>query len=137
MLRRALVLTGIAVVVSAACAFAVSPRVSGIGRSLSRELFGFDRGFTPATNTAHDSAMYEIEGGAPGTYCPIPPRNDGKSVAEGASSGSAVTIGDIAPASSASQAMSSPVKGDSLLLAPPAKCTVPAPAGTAQKPILP
>jgi hypothetical protein len=126
-------------VLTAACAFAVSPRVSDIGLSLRRELFGFAGGFTPAASPTHapDPSRYETEGGVPGTYCPIPPR-DGKPVAE-ASLVSATAISDLTPAASASSpAQSSEVRLDSLLAASPTKCTVPAAAaGPAPRPILP
>ena len=124
MLRRVLVVTGMSLVIGAACAYAVSPRVAHMGRTLSRGLLGFEHGFTAA---APDSSRYAIEGGAPGTYCPIPSRDSVSTSKTVASQG--ILDGPTAQ-SSAVGAKSA----DSLLAPAQAKCDVP--ASGASKPLI-
>lgn len=125
LLRRVIPVTMVAVVLSAACAFAFSPKLSRIGR-LVGGVFGIDRGFTPVPRTHADSLLlFATEGGAPGTYCPIPARGAQKAAGDlDARAGQ-----DLVPA----QTSTADVKGDSLLLVGgQTKCAVPAatpPAG--------
>jgi hypothetical protein len=117
MLRRVLVVTGMALVVGAACAYAVSPRVSHMGLSFSRGLFGFDHGFTP---TPPDSTRYATEGGAPGTYCPIPSRDSASTHKSGAGSN---ILGALPAQSTVTSAGAK--SADSLLGPSQTKCDVP------------
>ena len=135
MLRRAVAITCIALGLTAACAFAFSPRVARMGRTLGRGIIGIERGFTPvpANERPHaaDSAAYLTEGGVPGTYCPIPSRSGSK------------PQGTVDPRTvSESRQMSSVAepadgKNDLLLPAPQAKCIVPTAATEPARPILP
>lgn len=129
MFRRALALTVIAVAFSAAGAFAFSPRVVHFWRAVGQGGLGFERGFT-AVPTRADSTRYQNEGGVPGTFCPIPARSSEKPVASPDIPGLDDTP-RMSPAAPVSKHTS-----DSLLLTPPAKCEVPAPAPTG-RPILP
>jgi hypothetical protein len=88
MLKRALLLTTIAVALSAAGALAVAP-----GFARAPHFWGLGswsvRGFTPVPRQrdtsamTHDPAATQSEGGIPGTYCPIKVRD---TTAAGASS---------------------------------------------------
>lgn len=126
MLRRVLAVTGMALVVGAACAYAVSPRMAHMSVSLTRELFGIERGFTPAPS---DSSRYATEGGVPGTYCPIPSRD---SSAVSHKSAANPSLLEPAPAQSVAPASKG---GDSLLAPAQTKCDVP-PSGSASKPLI-
>jgi len=117
MLRRVLVVTGMALVGGAACAYAVSPRVAHMSRSLTRGFLGLERGFTPAPP---DSSKYATEGGVPGTYCPTPSRD---SSAYSHKSPSEPGLLDSPAAQSVAPVAKS---GDSLLAPAQAKCDIPA-----------
>ena len=117
MLRRALVVTGVALIVGAACAYAVSPRAARMSLSFSRGLFGLERGFSPAPP---DSSRYATEGGVPGTFCPTPSRDASPADQKPSSEPS---MFDIPAAQSPAISASS---HDSLLTATQAKCDVPA-----------
>ena len=126
MLRRAVVITCIAMGLSAACAFAFSPRVAHMGRTFGRSILGIERGFTPvpANDRSHtaDSIAFLTEGGVPGTYCPTPPRSGSKPHA----TVDPLPIGEPRQMSSAAE----PAGGSNdLLPVAPARCVVP-PAGT-------
>ena len=135
MLRRALVLTVVAVAVSAAGALAFSPSFVHVSRALSRSGIWFTRGFTPAP-AARDSqstageALLQNGDGVPGTYCPIPPRNSLTPIAAPDRS----TSSDAEMSTSASTASAG--KTDLLAVPPAASCPVPTPA-TTPKSILP
>jgi len=129
-LRRALALTLVAVAFSAAGAFAFSPRVVHFWRAVGQGELGFERGFTAIPSSAADSARFATEGGVPGTFCPIPARSSEKPVPMPA----APSIGDVPLMSPAAPVSNHP--NDSLLLAPQAKCEVPAPR-SGGRPILP
>jgi hypothetical protein len=135
MLRRAVAITGIAVVLSAACAFAISPRGSRMGRNLGRGLLWIDRGFTPvpSSDRSHpgDSATYQAEGGVPGTFCPIPDRTSSKPI----DTIDARSLSEPHQSSSSSEQIDG--KNDLLLPTRDAKCTVPVTATPATKSILP
>ena len=134
MLRRALAITCIAVGLTAACAFAFSPRVARMGRNLGRGILGIERGFTPipANERSHtaDSIAYLTEGGVPGTYCPIPP--------SGSKAQTAVDPRTIAePRQMSTAAEPADGKNDLLLPPPQAKCIVPPTATAPTRSILP
>jgi len=135
MLRRALALTGLAVAVSAACAFAFSP-LARAGRTWTRGMLGFEAGFTPVPPNAHsladDSVTFRAQGGVPGTYCPTPARNG---VAK-----QPATADEHVSLEQTQSSVAPPTpdgKGDLLLPTRPAICNVPTAAAPAARSILP
>jgi hypothetical protein len=134
MLRRALVLTVVAVALSAAGALAFAPSFAHVSRALSRGGIWFTRGFTPVP-AARDSQSTAGDGflqngaGVPGTYCPIPPRNAMTSIASPSASND--------PQMSSSDSAASSGKIELLAAPPAASCPVPPPATPAPKSILP
>ena len=138
MLRRAFVITSIAVALSAAAALAFVPGFSRVSRGWSLGGVWSGRGFTPvpASRDARgstDDFQLQNEGGVPGTYCPIPPRNSSNAAGSPASHSSSET-----PLGSGAS-IAPPAKTDLLTTSQAATCTAPtAPAAASQsRPILP
>ena len=128
MLRRVIPFTVVAVFLTGACAFAFSPSRSMLGRVVRHGFFAPDRGFTPAPRPS-DSLLYQTQGGAPGTYCPTPPRGSQK-----AADADTKLAEDLLPA----RTSSADPKSDSLLLGPAqTKCNVPAAQPAATQTIVP
>lgn len=135
MLRRALVVTAIAVALSAAGALAFVPRFSRVSHAWSLGGLWSGHGFTPVPQSPDsrgvaDDLLLQNEGGVPGTYCPIPPRNSTPAASpdQRSSSQTQLTSG----ASTAPDA-----KTDLLSTPPAANCTVPPTSTPAPRPILP
>jgi hypothetical protein len=133
MLRRAIPITLAADVLSAACAFAFSPRLSRLGRTWG--LGALERGHTPVPRNDQtrqgDSLLFQTQGGAPGTYCPIPQRNGEASQTasdQRAPSGSSLLL--------AQDSLPGDAKND--LLAPPAaRCVIPSAATPVARSVVP
>jgi hypothetical protein len=92
-------------------------------------------GFTPVpqsadSRSAADDLLLQNEGGVPGTYCPIPPRNSTPSVRADQHSSSQ-------PPLNSGASIAPDGKTDLLSSPPAANCTVPATATPAPRPILP
>jgi hypothetical protein len=135
MLRRVLVVTAIAVALSAAGALAFAPGFSRVSHAWSLGGLWSGHGFTPVPQSADargaaDDLLLQNEGGVPGTYCPIPPRNSSPAV-----SADQRSSGQMPLTSGASTAPNA--KTDLLSTPPAANCTVPATATPAPRPILP
>jgi hypothetical protein len=136
MLRRALVVTAIAVGLSAAGALAFAPSFSRVSHAWSHGGLWSGHGFTPVPSSrdaegSTDDLLLQNEGGVPGTYCPIPPRNSSSPAATPDQRASTETP-LISGASSAP-----PGKTDLLAAPPVATCIVPATSTPAPRPILP
>lgn len=138
MLRRALVITSIAVALSAAAALAFVPGFSRVSRGWSLSGVWSGRGFTPVPPShdgrgSADDLLLQNEGGVPGTYCPIPPRNSSSAAAAPAQHSST----EMPLSSGASMAPRG--KTDLLPAAPAATCILPnaPPAASQSRVILP
>jgi hypothetical protein len=134
MLRRALVVTAIAVALSAAGALAFVPGFSRVSHAWSRGSLWSGHGFTPVPPSQDsrpaDDLLLQNEGGVPGTYCPIPPRSSTPAVTPDQRASSQAPLN--------SGASTAPEGKTDLFLNPPvANCTVPPTATPAPRPILP
>jgi hypothetical protein len=131
MLRRVLAITVISVALSAAGTLAFAPSLSRVSRAWTRGIAWSARGFTPVPRLLDSAAMtrdpsFANEGGVPGTYCPVRPRDPNMSVVppdqrmstEPARSSSAI----------------GPAPGRTDLLAAPAMCNAVAPETTRATP---
>ena len=136
MLRRALIVTAVAVALSAAGAFAFVPRLARVGHGFSLGALWSGHGFTPIPRSrdsvsSSDELLLQTQGGAPGTYCPIRPRDDGTSAAAHDQHTSTVLPLDSAASSPAQ------TKVDLLQPPPAANCTVPTGSAPASRTVVP
>ena len=136
MLRRALVVTAVAVALSAAGAFAFAPGLARAGHGWSLTGLWTGRGFTPAPPArdplkTSDDLVLDNQGGAPGSYCPIRPRDPNASTV---SQDDRTLSG---PALDSATSAATPAKTDLLLPAPAASCATPVPSAPVSRSTLP
>jgi len=133
MLRRAVGITVIAVVLSAAGALAFAPGFSRVSRAWPRAIVWSALGLTTAPSFLDSAAItrdpsLDNEGGVPGTYCATRP-HDPNMVAAGPRR--------LLSEPTMSSGASTPVPGKADLLAAPAMCNVVAPDTTHATPAHP
>jgi hypothetical protein len=79
MIRRTVVFTSVMVAATAVAAMAFAPDVSRMTRALNSRVQARLHGFTADPSAGIPAVDLPSDGAANGTYCPVPPKNSGRS----------------------------------------------------------